>query len=208
MALPFFLKHTKLFCFVPDTRTTIFSDIAGKFFRSRASFIYNIIVPFLHGNKVLDIGMGSGSLTCWLLRHGYQAQGIDVRNLSIYCDIQPILYNGIQIPFPDRAFDNALLIHVLHHTNNPAAILREAKRVSKRVICVEDTYRTKIEWLLVALNDMVGNFEFSAHKYKTQREWKQVITEHRWKLVCCKEWSRLFPPGGFGYGRYIIFVIE
>ena len=208
MAVPFFLKHTKLSCFVFNAPKTIFSHIVEKFIRCRAQFIYSTITPFLRGNKILDIGMGPGGLTCWLLCHGYQVQGIDVKNLSVYQDVQPTLYNGTQIPFHDKAFDTALLIHVLHHTSDPIAILREAQRVGKQVICIEDTYRTKIERLFVALNDMLGNFEFCVHEYKMRHEWKQIIAEHRWKLVYYKEWSKLFPPGGFGYGRYIMFVIE
>jgi SAM-dependent methyltransferase len=50
-----------------------------------------------------------------------------------------LLYDGLHIPFPDDSFDVVLLIFALHHADDPAAVLREARRVCRRhVIAFED----------------------------------------------------------------------
>ncbi|MCH2440074.1 MAG: class I SAM-dependent methyltransferase [Candidatus Poseidoniia archaeon] len=42
--------------------------------------------------------------------------------------LDPVIFDGKQIPFEDDAFDLAIVLTVLHHTSNPEEVLREAMR--------------------------------------------------------------------------------
>ncbi|KKQ34024.1 MAG: Methyltransferase type 11 [Candidatus Collierbacteria bacterium GW2011_GWC2_44_18] len=172
----------------------------------KADEVWKHIGKYTKGKKVLDVGMGSGSISYLLNKKGFSVTSVDVANLSIYEDLKPIIYNGHKLPFKDNQFDTAVIVHVLHHCNDGVEVLKEAKRVSKRVIFVEDTFRNSVEWFFDAAFDSLGNFEFWWHKYRKISEWRQVLTENEWKIMAFDEWSEV----GIAslYGRYCMFVIE
>jgi hypothetical protein len=59
----------------------------------------------------------------------------------------------VALAFADDSFDYAILSFVLHHTCNPDAILREALRVAREVIVIENDVRgTAWQWLTRALD--------------------------------------------------------
>jgi len=172
-----------------------------------ASKRVQLIKKYLQGKKVLDIGLGSGSTSALLTIEGYKTQGIDVVNASLYPKLQPIIYNGKDLPFSDKMFDTGLLICVLHHCGkNQLSVLMEAMRVCKRLIIVEDTFRNKLERFFVAVRDSVGNFEFYHHRYRTVDEWQNQFKTLGWKIVYGQSWSNISVFGM--YGRQTIFVIE
>lgn len=47
-------------------------------------------------------------------------------------------FSGREIPFPDKSFDYTLLITVLHHSETPLELLKEAKRVTRKRIIVNE----------------------------------------------------------------------
>lgn len=181
----------------------LFVKIAEYTARKRVQMIRKYLV----GKKVLDIGLGSGSTSALLINKGYKLQGVDVVNASLYSNIQPLIYNGKDLPFADKKFDNGLLICVLHHCGkNQISVLRESMRVCKRLVIVEDTFRNKFEKFLVAARDSVGNFEFYHHHYRTVSDWKSVFKKLGWKTASEKSWSNISVFGM--YGRQTFFVIE
>lgn len=57
------------------------------------------------------------------------------------------------LAFADASFDYALLSFVLHHSCDPAAILREALRVARAVIVIENDVRGAArQWLTRAID--------------------------------------------------------
>lgn len=170
--------------------------------RSRLKFFEK----HLYGENILDVGLGTGSMGKILKNKGFRLIGIDVDNTSLYGDIQPVIYDGRDIPFPTNKFDTGMLICVLHHCNDQLKVLEETMRVCKRVIIIEDTFRNNLERFLVGIRDSVGNFEFYYHKYRSTNEWLRVFKIKHWKVISKKEWSSL---SFFGmYGRQTLFVIE
>ena len=92
------------------------------------------------GRTVLDLGCGLGGYTKALADRGLEARGIDVspeyveraRSLGVEAD----LYDGVTLPFEDGRFDTVAMLEVLEHLEDPAALLREARRVARRGVLV------------------------------------------------------------------------
>ena len=155
----------------------------------RDRFLAGLIFPYLEkGDKVLDIGCGLGRITKMIKDEGHIITPLDVRDLSIDDDISPLIYNGKKIPFADKSFDVSLIITVLHHTVSPEAILREARRVSKKIIIIEDIYKNSLQKYFTFLNDSVLNLEFFGHPHSNMNdlEWKKTFKKLNLKLVNAK----------------------
>jgi SAM-dependent methyltransferase len=90
--------------------------------------------------RVLDIGCGLAWYGKELLRAGYAWCGAEVKASD--CaelkrqDLPHFQVDGHRLPFADGAFDAAMCIEVLEHTENPRAFLAEASRVSPRRLLI------------------------------------------------------------------------
>ena len=102
------------------------------------------ILPHLvEGDKILDLGCGECCITNELNQKGYNVKGLDIVDAGT-C-MKPEIYNGKNIPFPDKYFDVSICAFVLHHADNYKHLLDELNRVTRRVILVfEDTPQN--EW--------------------------------------------------------------
>lgn len=111
------------------------------------------------GGSVLDLGCGDGQVAVGLmaLRPDLAVQGVDVL-LRPVTHIPVTLYDGATLPFADDSFDYVTIVDVLHHTDDPAAVLAEASRVARQGVVIKDHLR---EGLLAGptlrLMDWVGN---------------------------------------------------
>lgn len=151
--------------------------------------LVGLITPYLKGSiNILDIGCGLCRITKILQDKGFKVTPIDVQNLSIMEDITPTIYDGKKLPFKNNSFDTALLLTVLHHTPDPEAILNEAKRVSKKIIIIEDIYKnTAHKYLTFALDSLI-NLEFFGHPHlnKDDDGWKKLFKKLNLKLKSAK----------------------
>lgn len=111
------------------------------------------------GGTVLDLGCGDGQVALGLmaLRPDLAVEGVDVLRRPV-THIPVTLYDGVTLPFGDDSFDYVTIVDVLHHTDDPAAVLAEAGRLARRGVVVKDHLR---EGLLAGptlrLMDWVGN---------------------------------------------------
>ena len=161
--------------------------------------------PFITGN-VLDLGCSIGSVSCSLLREGLNVRSVDVEDVSIYEDIKVDVYDGTTLKYRDKEFESCLLTHVLHHCSDQIAVLKEAQRVSKRVIIIEDVYRNGFERFLVYFNDILGNFGDAGGNYRSEKEWEVVFEYLGLKVLKKKVFLGFpFPPL---YCRYSAYVLE
>jgi SAM-dependent methyltransferase len=84
--------------------------------------------------RVLDVGCGAGGTVRWLLDHGHDGVGVDSSSASLghAARLVPagVLHRGDaeRLPFPDASFDGVLLLDVLEHVDDGAALV-EAMRV-------------------------------------------------------------------------------
>lgn len=208
MPISFLTKNIKGLHTEKPMSKNIWSRVVYEVCHHRAKELGKKIRPYFIGKNILDIGFGHGTNALMIAREGFNVKGIDVVDMSMYEDFKATLYDGEHIPFYDKSFDTAIIIHVLHHCDNRMKVLKDALRVSKRVIVTEDTYRNWVEWFFVSINDMVGNFEFRFHPYYTKQEWRKIIKDNGWKLIADKEWSNIWKTAFPFYSRHYVFVIE
>jgi phosphatidylethanolamine/phosphatidyl-N-methylethanolamine N-methyltransferase len=118
-----------------------FYDIFEVFFRRRLAKALAPI-PFRPGDRVLDIGVGTG----FSLRHyprGVHVTGIDnsppmleaarrkLRHNRVQAHVRLQLGDALHLPFDDRSFDGVLLSHVIATVADPHRCLAEALRVTR-----------------------------------------------------------------------------
>lgn len=92
--------------------------------------------------RVLDVGCGDGRIAMLLLdaRPDIRIEGIDVLVRPV-TRISVSVFDGLRIPFPDKSFDAVMFVDVLHHTDDPEGLLREARRVAVQAVIVKDHCR-------------------------------------------------------------------
>ncbi len=94
-----------------------------------------------HGKKVLEIGVGAGTDHLQWARAGAECYGVDLTDEAIDVTCRRLAMYGItpnlqrvdaeKLPFEDETFDLVYCWGVIHHSENPKAIVAEIKRVLK-----------------------------------------------------------------------------
>jgi ubiquinone/menaquinone biosynthesis C-methylase UbiE len=95
-----------------------------------------------HGDKVLEIGCGTGHFSAYFESLGAEVVGLDTspemlkfakdRNGKLNIDFQA--GDAYRLPFPDNSFDLVAMITVLEFISNPGQAIKEAFRVSRNKI--------------------------------------------------------------------------
>ncbi len=86
---------------------------------------------FPASGRILEIGAGAGWQAQWLSHQGYEVTAVDIpESQYLQSRVFPIiLYDGINLPFPDNSFDIIFSSNVLEHIPDPNKLDREFKRV-------------------------------------------------------------------------------
>ena len=105
----------------------------------RAKIIYDEIMDSLIGDSLLDIGCGNGFISNLAKAHFKQIQLLDVVEYVHDALDLPFKRYAEGQPLPiDKLFDTVLLLTVLHHSNDPVELLKQAWRATnKRLIIIE-----------------------------------------------------------------------
>ncbi len=144
-------------------------------------------------DKIIDLGAGTCLFTKLLKDKGYYVQPVDIKNRSYYPEIEVYVYDGEHLPFKDNEFDVCLLRSILHHTPNPEVVLKEAVRVSKKLIIHENTVTNIFQRYYTYLIDCILNKELvEPHTNKTDKEWKHLFKKLELDLVNVKDEKALF----------------
>lgn len=131
---------------------------------------YNGYLNIDQGDKVLDIGCGTGAFAYSLQKHGYHVTGIDAaptmvkygRENDVSC-IEGDVIEGLS--FADNAFDLVTAAYVAHGLDNRERIklFEEAKRLSRDQVLFHD-YNQNDYFLIDIIEYLEGGNYFSFKK--------------------------------------------
>jgi SAM-dependent methyltransferase len=162
--------------------------------------------------NVLDVGSGDGQISALLLleRPDLSIEGVDLA-VRENTGIPVKQFDGAVLPYPDASFDTVMFVDVLHHTNDPLVLLREAARVARKSVVLKDHTREGIgAGLRLRFMDYVGNARHGValpFNYFTLKQWKDA--EHRVGLSKAKEITKLdlySRPAEYVFGAKLHFV--
>ncbi|HYJ83046.1 MAG TPA: methyltransferase domain-containing protein [Allosphingosinicella sp.] len=182
-------------------------------FDRRIEVLTRTLADFIPANaRVLDIGCGSGTLArrIMALRPDVRIEGIDVL-VRPGTEIPVTEFDGDNIPWADGHFDIALFVDVLHHTEAPARLLAEAKRVSKGGIVIKDHFREGVlADATLRFMDWVGNAQHGVvlpYNYLSDPEWRSIWSKLGLKVERLTDKVGLYPaPFSWLFDRRLHFV--
>ena len=163
----------------------LFKSLEKKWALRRAEVKRKRLLPFLSsGQSVLEVGAGNGALTKLLGLDGLEMVPLDIADKSLFKEMNVTVYDGNVFPFSDKQFDACQLITMLHHTTNAEELVRKAKRVSNRIIIMEDIYESPFQKYLTWFTDSLVNWEFYGHPHtnRTDAEWKEIFQRNGLEL--------------------------
>jgi SAM-dependent methyltransferase len=144
--------------------------------------------------SVLDVGCGDGDVarSVGAKVGAERVAGVDVK-VQPGALVEVTAYDGVHLPFPDGAFEAVVVSDVLHHCQDPTAVLREALRVAARVVGIKDHFRFgPVSERILLWMDLVGNAIPGVHvrgTYFGPRAWVELVaaaggrfTGIRWPL--------------------------
>src|SRR5713226_6227980 len=132
------------------------------------------------GARVLDIGCGDGTIGSLiaLFRPDISIQGVEFL-VRPECKIECRSFDGTSLPFLGGSFDVCLFVDVLHHTQEPAILLREAVRVSRSFVLLKDHLDENIfDDVTLRFMDWVSNRPHGVvltYNYQSRREWAEYF---------------------------------
>ncbi|WP_027341920.1 demethylmenaquinone methyltransferase [Hamadaea tsunoensis] len=125
------------------------------------------------GEKVLDLGAGTGVSTVDLARSGAYAVGSDISlgMLGVGRRVRPhvplVAGDALALPFADNSFDAVTISFALRNVQDTAAGLREMARVTKpggRLVVCEFSHPTLAAFRKVYLTYLMGSLPAIARK--------------------------------------------
>lgn len=118
------------------------TDLGKHTASAQNELMINLLKP-IPGQRLLDIGCGTGTHLELFRRLGLDATGLEP---SIFMlkkakekqknKLELILAKGEELPIKDNAFDLTILFTTLEFCQNPAKVLKEAGRVTKKKIFI------------------------------------------------------------------------
>jgi len=151
------------------------------------------------GVRVLDVGCGDGRLAYALLavRPDLRLQGVDIApRAGSSIPVRP--FDGRVLPFPAKSFEAVLIVDVLHHAEDPAALLREVARVSSQLILIKDHTCDRLGSLpILRFMDWVGNVRHGVplrYRYWKSQQWRQVLNALGLHIESWDSDLGLYPP--------------
>ena len=164
------------------------------------------------GAQVLDVGCGDGLLThlLQLRRPDLEIRGIDsLVRPSSHIPVEG--FDGRTLPYPSRSIDVIMFVDVLHHADDPFALLNEGARVARTALVIKDhLVRGLGARATLRFMDHVGNARYGVSlpfNYWTPGQWNHAFESLTLGVAQWKSDLRLYPPPlDWLFGRSLHFV--
>ena len=162
--------------------------------------------------QVLDVGCGDGLLASLIMqkRVDVKIRGIDVLIRS-QSHIPIYRFDGQVIPYSDASFDAVMFVDVLHHTEDPMILLREAMRVTRKAILIKDhTCNGLFASSRLRFMDQVSNARHGValpYNYWSQQKWFAALEMLGLTMSIWKKDLGLYPwLVNWIFGRSLHFI--
>ncbi|WP_020526088.1 demethylmenaquinone methyltransferase [Catelliglobosispora koreensis] len=188
-----------------DTTNTVLSFGQDKSWRKST----RAALQLKPGEKVLDLGAGTGVSTEELAKSGAFVVGVDISlgMLKVGRRVRPhvplVAADALALPFPDKTFDAVTTSFVIRNVANTPAALRELARVTKpggRLVICEFSHPTNgpfrkvyLQYLMRSLPAVARRVSSNPEAYvylaesirswPNQQEFASIIGENEWEKV-------------------------
>jgi len=173
----------------PSQRWSVTRRVDAGIHHTRASFFRDALKPHIQrGQSMLDVGAGDGVLASMLrdeLDLKVRAVDIEARELA---DLKVEVYDGLHLPLDDKSVDCTICVAVLHHCNDPMAVLREIRRVTRsRFLLVEDLFdsawdRTCVIGFHHYLN-WIESMPFRRDGFASRADWQKRLESTGFRVI-------------------------
>lgn len=197
--------------------TPVMRAMHKPIYESRMRELVRVIVPHLReGDRVLDVGCGNGTLGRAIMNAPGCPKGVVVEGLErAVRGGEPITvhpYDGVTMPMADGSYDMVIVADVLHHEPDPERLLRECRRVSRRLVVIKDH---QVAGLLaqqrISFMDWAANAPYGVpclYRYNTPAQWQQVPVSLGMKVEAEHAGMNLYPAGwNLLFGRRLQYMV-
>jgi ubiquinone/menaquinone biosynthesis C-methylase UbiE len=194
--------------------TSVVGTLHGKFVFGRRTRVLaerlSALLPA--GATILDVGCGDGLIDALIAstRPDITIGGIDVM-VRPQPHIPVVPFDGSVIPYPDNSFDVVMFVDVLHHTNDPNVLLREAKRVARTLVVIKDhTMNGFLAHARLRFMDWVGNAHHGVvlpYNYWPEAKWRYAFSKMPMPILQWQGELGLYPfPASSIFGGTLHFI--
>lgn len=182
-------------------------------FMRRIEVISDEIAKQIPANiSILDIGCGDGNIGKLIRekKEGVVLSGIDIMERPA-CYIPYKNFDGLNIPYPNNAFDAVLFVDVLHHTHQITELMKNAVSASSKYVIIKDhMYKTPLDFAILKFMDWVGNAPHGVeiiYNFKKEEYWLKLFKELDLEVIHLNRKIPLYPLlFNFIFGRKLHFI--
>ena len=122
-------------------------------------------------------------------------------------------FDGLAIPLEDGVVDVVMLVDVLHHAEDPKALLAEAARVADRAIVLKDvTPLGPFSDSTLRFMDWVGNARHGVplpYDFWSQEQWRNAFAELDLSVEAMRRKLGLYPvPWNLVFEKRMHFILR
>ena len=143
---------------------------------------------------------------------GIERVGVDdPRAAQSRIPVEP--FDGKTLPFAEQSFDASLIVDVLHHSDDPEALLGEAVRVSRSLVVIKDHVRdARLSAPRLRFMDCVGNRRHGVslpHNYWPTDRWHDAFRNLHIRPLVWERELRLYPSAvDWMFGGSLHFIAQ